>query len=110
MELSPELIRGSVVPIVLSLLEERACYGYELVKVVDARTNGLLQWREGTLYPTLHRLEGQGLVRAKWREADSGKQRKYYHITRKGKASLVQRRREWQAFAAAVNGLLISAG
>jgi len=108
MELSPELIRGSVVPIVLSLLEERARYGYEIVKVVDARTNGLLQWREGTLYPTLHRLEGQGLVRAKWQAAETGKQRKYYHITRKGKAALATRRSEWQQFATAVNGLLMT--
>lgn len=108
MNVSNELVRGSVVPIVLSLLEERPRYGYEIVKVVNARTNGLLEWKEGTLYPTLHRLENQGLVRAKWQAAESGKQRKYYHLTRKGTGELARRREEWQQFSSAVTGLMIT--
>ncbi|MHC4718466.1 MAG: PadR family transcriptional regulator, partial [Planctomycetota bacterium] len=50
MDFSQDLVRGSIVPIVLALLHERAMYGYEIVKVVNARTNGRLEWKEGTLY------------------------------------------------------------
>src|SRR5688572_32529780 len=69
MDFSQDLVRGSVVPVVLALLRERPMYGYEMVKHVNARTGGRLNWREGTLYPALHRLESDGLVTAQWREA-----------------------------------------
>lgn len=107
MPLSQDLVRGSVVPIVLALLDERPMYGYEIVKLVNARSNGLLEWKEGTLYPTLHRLEADKLIRANWQQAESGKQRKYYAITRKGVGELARRRTEWQQFSAAVTSLLL---
>ena len=106
MEFNKELVKGSTVPIVLRLLTARESYGYEIVKVVKERTGGLLEWKEGTLYPCLHRLEATGLVRSRWREAPSGKKRKYYRITRKGTAELEKRAAEWGEFARAVNGLL----
>src|ERR1035437_1886509 len=83
MELTQEMIKGTIVPVMLKLLAERAMYGYELIKVVNERTNNALQWKEGTLYPWLHRLEADGLIRGEWDEAASGRQRKYYRITRK---------------------------
>ncbi len=107
MDFSQDLVRGTVVPIVLALLEERPMYGYEIVKLVNARTNGRFEWKEGTLYPALHRLEGDGLIRAKWQTAgDTGKQRKYYAVTRKGKAELARRFDEWRQFSGAVDSLL----
>lgn len=109
MDFSSELVRGSVVPVVLSLLSERAMYGYEIVKVVNARTNGLFEWREGTLYPTLHRLEAEGLIKSEWRAGESGKRRKYYLIARKGRTELKGRQAEWQQFAGAMNMLLAGA-
>ena len=109
MDFSNDLIRGSVVPIVLALLNERTMYGYEIVKVVNERTNGQFRWKEGTLYPTLHRLQGQRLIKASWQTAsDTGKKRKYYAITRKGLGELTKRPSEWQQFSTAVNGLLNS--
>jgi DNA-binding PadR family transcriptional regulator len=108
-ELSNELMRGTVVPIVLSLLSEREMYGYEIVKLVNARSNGLLEWKEGTLYPTLHKLEGERLIGAAWREGPSGKQRKYYGLTRRGEAELANRREEWQKFSGVVSTLLFGA-
>ena len=123
MDFSQDLIRGSVVPIVLALLEERPRYGYEIVKIVNARTNGRFEWKEGTLYPTLHRLEADRLVRSRWRdktgiepEGGSGggasggggaKRRKYYAITRRGLGELARRRAEWRQFSEAVNAMLI---
>ena len=59
MALSQELARGTIMPIVLALLDENEMYGYELVKTVNDRTNGLLQWKEGTLYPLLHKMQAQ---------------------------------------------------
>ena len=57
-------VSGIFVPVVLALLKERSRYGYEMVRLVNARSNGALSWSEGTLYPVLHKLESDGLVRA----------------------------------------------
>ena len=96
MDFSQDLVRGSIVPIVLALLKDRPMYGYEIVKVVNARTNGRLEWKEGTLYPTLHRLHSSGLLSAKWADAPNdeapGRKRKYYTITGKGQAALAEAR------------------
>ncbi len=108
MEFNEELMRGSIVPIVLALLRGGDMYGYQMVKAVNARTHGALEWKEGTLYPALHRLESQGLVKSYWKTADSGKERKYYALTRKGQGELSRRTSEWQQFSAVVNTLLMS--
>ena len=109
MDFSQDMVRGSVVPIVLAMLREKPMYGYELVKVVNARTNGLLEWREGTLYPTLHRLEASGLVSSKWMDAPGteARKRKYYAITRKGQSELVRRTDELRQFSTSVNACLL---
>lgn len=93
-------------PIVLALPDERARYGYEFVKLVNARTNGRFEWKEGTLYPTLHRLEADRLVTARWATAESGKRRKYYALTRRGRAELARKRDECKSFSQAVDTLL----
>ena len=111
MDFSNDLVRGSVVPIVLSLLSDRAMYGYEIVKTVNDRTGGRLEWREGTLYPALHRLQAGGLVSATWADAPSdeapGRKRKYYSITRRGRRELARRNDEWRQFSSAVNAILL---
>ena len=88
MDFDSDLTRSTVEPIVLRLVSERPMYGYEIIKVVNERTEGAFEWKEGTLYPCLHRLEGAGLVRAKWRDSAGGRRRKYYAVTRKGAALL----------------------
>jgi PadR family transcriptional regulator PadR len=116
MEFSQDLVRGSIVPIILALLKQRAMYGYEIVKVVNARTGGRFEWKEGTLYPALHRLQAEGLIGAKWVEAPSvtpgagnDRQRKYYSLTGRGRRELERRATEWRQFAEAVNALLMGA-
>jgi len=109
MKFSSDLIRGVAEPIVLQLVSERPMYGYEIIKVVNERTNQAFQWKEGTLYPCLHRLEGARLVEAEWREAASGKRRKYYAITREGRAVLKSKVGQWSSFSATVNTLLLGA-
>ena len=112
MPASKDLVRGSVVPVVLSLLIEQPMYGYEMVRLVNARTNGLLELKEGTLYPVLHGLEADGLIKGEWRDVKTAagevgdRQRKYYVLTRAGRAAAKEKAAEWKAFAAAVGGLL----
>ena len=117
MEFGQDLVKGSIVPIVLALLGERPMYGYEMVKVVNARSGGRLEWKEGTLYPTLHRLESAGLLRSYWADAGgaasigtdaaAGRPRKYYAITGKGRAELARRADEWREFSTAVNAIVL---
>ena len=111
MDFSKDLIRGSIVPIVLALLKDRPMYGYEIVKVVNARTGGRLEWKEGTLYPTLHRLQAGGFISARWADAPAdeapGRKRKYYSIARKGRTELARRREEWRQFDLAVNAIML---
>ena len=109
MKFRSDLVKGSVAPIVLKLLSGCEMYGYEIVKVVNERTQGAFQWKEGTLYPCLHQLESDGLLSSVWREAESGKQRKYYRITCKGRAELASRTEEWAAFSKTVTAMLASA-
>ena len=110
MEVSQDMIKGTVVPIVLKLLDERSMYGYEIIKVVNERTNNAFEWKEGTLYPWLHRLESDGMIRGDWAVAESGRRRKYYRTTRKGTAMLENKVAEWSAFSTAVNAILFGAG
>ncbi len=78
-------------------------YGYQMVKEIERRSEGYFRFREGTLYPALHRLERAGLVEAQWRKAESGPQRRYYAITEKGLEALREMTREWRNFTAAFN-------
>lgn len=113
MDFSQDLIRGSIVPLALALLKDRPMYGYEMVKLVNARTGGRLEWKEGTLYPALHRLEAERLVTSRWRQVPAGKaagrKRKYYSITRRGLTELARRADEWKQFSTAVNAFLVGA-
>ncbi len=107
MTLESDLFRGVAEPIILRLVSERAMYGYEMIKVVNERSGGAFAWREGTLYPCLHRLEAAGLLAGEWRSSPNGRERKYYRITRRGTAALRRRTAEWSALAPAVNALLL---
>ena len=115
MGVSQELIKGTVVPVVLALLKDRPRYGYEMVQLVNARTNGALDWSEGTLYPVLHKLEADGLVSAEWQAAGGGdaagkkggaRRRRYYSLSRAGRRELERRSAEWKAFTSAVGEFL----
>jgi len=93
-----ELVGASTGLLVLGMLAERASYGYEIVRRLNREAEGLFVWQEGTLYPVLHKLEKDELVRAQWQQADTGRRRKYYYITAKGRDALAERTQEWMAF------------
>ena len=101
-----DLVRSMAEPIVLHLVMERPMYGYEIIKLVNARTDGAFEWKEGTLYPCLHRLEDAGLISSSWQTSDSGRRRKYYTISRKGMSQLDEKVAEWDSFSSAVKTLM----
>lgn len=96
MELTKDLVAASATPLVLAILAEDDSYGYAIIKRVAELSGGHLQWTDGMLYPVLHRLERQGFVAAKWGTAENGRRRKYYRITKDGRAELAAQRRQWQ--------------
>lgn len=106
MKVNKELLKGSTVVLVLSLLERQPMYGYEMIKELEERSQGIFAFKEGTLYPILHRLEQQGLLHSYWVDAETGRQRKYYEITQPGSDYLQSRKQEWKHFRSAVDRVI----
>jgi len=106
MPFNTELVGSTVEMLVVKLLTERQMYGYEIIQVVNERTGGEFNWKEGTLYPVLHRLEGSGFLSTDWQTGETGKKRKYYRLTTKGKAHAESKVTEWSRFATSVNAVL----
>ncbi len=103
MEYRRELLKGNTETILLSLLKDQPMYGYQIIKELERRSQGYFKFREGTLYPALHRLETSGLVRGSWERLPSGKERRYYHLTERGLEFLETKISEWLGFSSAVN-------
>jgi len=78
-------------------------YGYQIVKELEARSQGYFKFKEGTLYPALHRLEKAGLLSGSWQILANGRQRRYYHITDKGIVVMAEGRSQWLDFLSAMN-------
>ncbi|HSW46988.1 MAG TPA: PadR family transcriptional regulator [Phycisphaerae bacterium] len=106
----PELIRGTLNTILLEIVSRRPMYGYEICKSANTRTQGYFDLREGSLYPALHRLEREGLLKAYWEVTEAGRRRKYYRITEEGLRALIQKREDWKRFATAVEQVLATMG
>lgn len=99
---SRELLKGTADTLVLSTFVQGEMYGYQVVKEIERRSDGFFQLKEGTLYPILHRLEGQGLLQARWETTPNGLERRYYALTDAGREALRDRLSEWAGFAKAV--------
>lgn len=96
-------LRGHLDLILLASLEDGPLYGVRIIQEVEAKTNGAFRFKEGTLYPALHRLEKQGLIEGEFHPSDvGGPPRKYYRLTNAGQRDLAQRRRDWQTFSRAM--------
>jgi DNA-binding PadR family transcriptional regulator len=105
MEINKDLIAASTTPMVLAILAEGDSYGYAIIQRVRELSGGHLEWTDGMLYPVLHRLERLGYVEARWEVAESGRRRKYYRITSRGRDQLDHERRQWQAVDGALRGI-----
>ena len=98
-----ELIKGSIDSLLLCLIGQQPLYGYKILKELEARSHGYFKFKEGTLYPALHRLEKEGLIQGKWEMLPSGRQRRYYHLTEKGLSIMDEKRSQWFDFFKAMN-------
>src|SRR6516162_1231213 len=104
--MDPELIKGTLALLILSLLSRRSMYDYEIAATVHRDTDGAFTWREGSLYPNLHKLQADGLIAGEWEEKETGRKRRYYRITPKGRAALREKVQSWTALCDAVNRIL----
>ena len=102
---SRKLVAASSTTILMSVLAHGESYGYAIIARVRALSGGDLQWTEGMLYPVLHRLERKGWIRATWRAADNGRERKYYRLTAAGTRELARERAEWDRVHATLSSL-----
>ena len=105
MKLNKELVAASSVPLVLSILAEGESYGYAIIQRVKELSDGQIQWTDGMLYPVLHWLEDQGYARSDWRQAESGRKRKYYSLKSAGKQALQQQKEQWHTVNSTLNQL-----
>lgn len=103
--LSKELVAASSKPIVLAILARGENYGYAIIQEVRERSQGRLEWTEGMLYPVLHRLEEQKLIRARWVVGESGRKRKYYRLSPQGTRALESEREDWRAVQGTLQAL-----
>ncbi|WP_019156490.1 PadR family transcriptional regulator [Robertmurraya massiliosenegalensis] len=101
-----ELVKGSTSLLLLQLLADKDMYGYELVKELEKRSGNEFSFKEGTLYPALHKLEKQEYIACYWQEQEKGPARKYYRITDAGKEMLLERTQEWDDFVSVMNRVM----
>lgn len=104
--LRKQTLDGNVETMLLAVLEAGPSYGYALVKQLNARAKGLLQLGEGTIYPVLYRLEEKKLISANWRTAETGKERKYYRLTAKGRRAFAANCQQWQLLTTVMKKVL----
>ena len=97
MKISKDLNAATARALVLGMLQDGESYGYALIQRVKELSGGTVEWTEGTLYPVLHRLEAEGLIRARWGESEAGRRRKYYRLTPQAVPAMKEDRRQWEA-------------
>jgi len=103
---NPDLLRAALEPVVLEVISGGATYGYEIARAIQQHSEGKLCAQEGTLYPALHRLEKQRLLKAQWKTSPEGRRRKHYALTAEGRRRLEALRVEWKLFSKTVGRIL----
>lgn len=101
-EISRELVAASSKPLVLSILARGESYGYDILRQVKELSGGDLEWTDGMLYPVLHRLERDGLIKAVWKKSETGRDRKYYRIVASGKKEIKKQKAQWESVTGAL--------
>ncbi len=106
MKVDKALISGSTSMLIMSLLDEKDMYGYQMIEELEKRSNNIFELKAGTLYPLLHGLEKQGYLESYDGKAETNRPRKYYRLTRKGKSHLGERKEEWWIFSKTINSII----
>lgn len=104
--LSSDLRKGSAELVILALVEKESRHGYELGKLIEQRSRGVLSFHVASLYPLLYRLEHRGWIQGRWVERAGIRRRRYYRITAAGQRVLEAQRTGWLEFVLAVNGII----
>jgi len=99
------MLKGHLDMIVLAALSSRPAHGYAVIEEIRRRSAGAFDLPEGTVYPVLHRLEQAGLLSGRWVTADSGRRRRVYEVTARGRRELTQQRAVWRQFSDAIGGV-----
>jgi PadR family transcriptional regulator len=103
---SAEMKKGSSEMLILALLEARPRHGYEIGKLIEARSGGKLTFALPTLYPTLLRIEDRGWIKGRWVEKAGERRRCFYKLTPEGRRVLTEQRKTWEAFIEAVRAVM----
>lgn len=103
---SKNLFAASAKPIILSLLLSGEKYGYQIIKRVRLVSGGALEWSNAMLYPVLHRMEKDGLIRSEWKISEENRMRKYYVLTDRGRRELAAEKERWKGVQNALRRLL----
>ena len=103
--LNPELVRGSIDLMVLSVLAEGSKYGYLIQQRLRETSGELVDLKAGTLYPILHKLEQDKFVKSKW-ETTTGRRRKWYELTAAGRKQLLHRAQQWRDYVTCLESIL----
>jgi PadR family transcriptional regulator PadR len=98
-----DLVQGTLDLLILKTISLEPKHGWAIAKRIQQISNEVLQVQQGSLYPALHRLEQQGWIRAKWAEADSGRQARFYSLTASGRAQLTVEKENWNRLSSAIN-------
>jgi PadR family transcriptional regulator PadR len=98
-----EVKRGSTEMLILALVEDRPRHGYEIAKLIEERSDGVLQFHPASLYPLLYRMEKRGLIKGTWIERAGQRRRRYYKLMPEGKKVLNEQRQTWSDFFAALD-------
>ena len=106
MKINKELLKGSTTILILSLLNKKDMYGYEIIKEIEIKSRNVFSFKEGTLYPILHTLENENYIESYWDSSQGSRKRKYYKITAIGKKLLSEKEKEWKLFSSTVNSVL----
>jgi PadR family transcriptional regulator PadR len=101
-QVGPDVKKGSAELLVLALVEERARHGYEIAKLIEERSAGVLKFHIASLYPMLYRLEHRGLIAGRWVEKAGQRRRRFYRITAQGRRALASHRTRWEEFILAL--------
>ena len=100
--MQPELKKGTAEVLILSLLENRPRHGYEIAKLIEQRSEGVLEFHVASLYPMLYRLERRGWIEGRWLEKAGQRRRRYYKLTAAGRHALPAQRKTWREFIRAI--------
>jgi len=100
-----ELKRGSADLLILAVLEERQRHGYEIARLIDDRSGGVLRFHVGSLYPMLYRMERRGWIDGRWLEKEGQRRRRYYKISSAGRKVLIEQRASWHELLTALRAV-----